>query len=459
MDMIMEKIKVAGSVFWLILIGIIVFAVFCRFSNVKMKPSRRKWRLFQKRTVHRSPKSKASGIIFGKTAFGMLAHSKENDEGNVLVLGQPGQGKTTAVLMPTLENWRGTAYVLDIAGDICKNLQDKKRMVFDPLNADTIPYNVFGMIDMENDPIEKRELLKQLALLLLPKAPNESNTSDASEYYRKGGVSFLKAALICYYEAGFDFVQICKKIVENDWRDLLNDIVRYNNKNANAFIAKYMGSNKENTNGCHQAAVDAVELFATDERLQRCMRRPAENEEYITPPVLEERSVYIVIPEKELELYSPLVHIMTAQLFEFFSNRPLENTNTILFCLDELASFAISVIEPMRKLRKRHCRLLLLTQSLADLDLKYGREERRVMLDTAAFTIIFGARDHETTDALAKMIGRTDEAGNIFKDDHTQGERWIIPPAELASLGENLILLSPDGNMRLRKNYFFGKRK
>ena len=42
----------------------------------------------------------------------------------------------------------------------------------------------------------------------------------------------------------------------------------------------------------------------------------------------------------------------------------------ILFCLDEFASFGkLQITEALRKLRKRHIRIMVLTQSLADLDM------------------------------------------------------------------------------------------
>ena len=51
----------------------------------------------------------------------------------------------------------------------------------------------------------------------------------------------------------------------------------------------------------------------------------------------------------------------------------------ILFCLDEFASFGkLQITEALRKLRKRHIRIMVLTQSLADLvyDLRQRRTER-----------------------------------------------------------------------------------
>lgn len=69
----------------------------------------------------------------------------------------------------------------------------------------------------------------------------------------------------------------------------------------------------------------------------------------------------------------------------------------ILFCLDEFASFGkLQITEALRKLRKRHIRIMVLTQSLADLDMIYGKDERKAMLGNFKFTVLLGCKDTET---------------------------------------------------------------
>jgi len=63
----------------------------------------------KKNLVYRHP-AQAKGILFGKK-FGLLAYSPEQDEGHILVMGPSGTGKTSALLIPTLRSWQGTALV------------------------------------------------------------------------------------------------------------------------------------------------------------------------------------------------------------------------------------------------------------------------------------------------------------------------------------------------------------
>lgn len=405
------------------------------------------------------PKEKASGIIFGK--FGRkLACSPETAEGHIAVLGGSGLGKTSALLIPTLRKWKGTAFVIDISGDICKNAKMTKRLIFQPQNPKTTPYNIFGAIDDVKNWDDKNELLEQLAFLIMP---DKKKTSEAADFFNSEGRKMLTSAFICYYKTGLDFIPICEKIIENNWRDLLNDIASYDNNKANQYITSFAGASDQNNAGCKQSMDKAIKLFATNERIKKTIRRPGVNEKCITPKVLENRNVFIVIDDEKLKLYAPLLQIITAQSLEYFSKRSPENTSTILFCLDEFVSLGeMEITEALRKLRKKHIRIMMLTQSMADIDLVYGRDERMAMMNNYPYKVILGCDDTDTQDYFAKLIGQHETKKNSISKSssqttHTEAEAkdWIIPPADLARLGDMLILLSPDGFMKLKKNFYY----
>lgn len=167
-------------------------------------------------------------------------------------------------------------------------------------------------------------------------------------------------------------------------------------------------------------------------------------------PVCYQEDIYI--PDEKLKIYGDLLRIITAQSMEYFSARPKGNKQMILFCLDEFASFGkLQITESLRKLRKRHIRIMVLTQSLADLDMIYGKDERKAMLGNFKFTILLGCKDTETQEYFSKMIGDKPS----FGDDENKNNRPIIRPAELAHLEQDLYVICDDGAVRLRKNFYF----
>lgn len=340
-------------------------------------------------------------------------------------------------------------YMTDISGDISANVQAENKIIFDPTSKDCIPYNVFASIDAIGDETERLERLEQLAYLLLP---DKANDSEAGVFFCKNGRKMITAALICYYGMGWDFIRICEHFLSNDWRSLLNDIASQQNQTANMYISSFAGASEQNTAGCKQAADDALKLFATNEKIKNALRKTASYEQSISPATLETNSIYIYIPDEKLKIYGDLLRIITAQSMEYFSARPKGNKQMILFCLDEFASFGkLQITESLRKLRKRHIRIMVLTQSLADLDMIYGKDERKAMLGNFKFTILLGCKDTETQEYFSKMIGDKPS----FGDDENKNNRPIIRPAELAHLEQDLYVICDDGAVRLRKNFYF----
>lgn len=402
----------------------------------------------KKNLVYRHP-AQAKGVLFGKK-FGLLAYSPEQDEGHILVLGPSGTGKTSALLIPTLRSWQGTALVVDISGDISANVNTPNKIVFDPTSENCIPYDVFASINEVTDDTERQERLEQLAYLLLP---DKANDSEAGIFFTKNGRKMIAAALICYYGMDWGFVEICEFFLGHDWRSLLNDIAKQQNPIANMFISSFAGASEQNTAGCKQAADDALKLFATNDKIKNALRKVPSYEKAISPATLETSSVYIYIPDEKLKIYGDLLRIITAQSMEYFSSRPMENKQTILFCLDEFASFGkLQIVESLRKLRKRRIRILVLTQSLADLDMIYGKDERKAMLSNFKFTVLLGCKDAETQEYFSKMIG---EKRSLLATDPNQKRQPIIKPADLAHLEQDLFVICDDGAIRLRKNFHF----
>lgn len=402
----------------------------------------------KKNLVYRHP-AQAKGVLFGKK-FGLLAYSPEQDEGHILVLGPSGTGKTSALLIPTLRSWQGTALVVDISGDISANVNTPNKIVFDPTSENCIPYDVFASINEVTDDTERQERLEQLAYLLLP---DKANDSEAGIFFTKNGRKMIVAALICYYGMDWGFVEICEFFLGHDWRSLLNDIAKQQNPIANMFISSFAGASEQNTAGCKQAADDALKLFATNDKIKNALRKVPSYEKAISPATLETSSVYIYIPDEKLKIYGDLLRIITAQSMEYFSSRPPENKQTILFCLDEFASFGkLQIVESLRKLRKRRIRILVLTQSLADLDMIYGKDERKAMLGNFKFTVLLGCKDTETQEYFSKMIG---EKRSLLATDPNQKRQPIIKPADLAHLEQDLFVICDDGAIRLRKNFYF----
>jgi type IV secretory pathway TraG/TraD family ATPase VirD4 len=243
------------------------------------------------------------GMTFGKTRSGKFACSPSDCEGHALVLGTSGSGKTSAVIIPSLRHWHGHAYVIDL-GDISDNVpRASPRIVYRPAESGDVKYNVFARIDRAETDAQKQELLEELAYTLLPEA---TETESAERFFSEEGRKMLTAALLAYYGAGKDFPEICEWIAENNWRDLLNDIVTVCNRDPRIirYISSFQGANEKNNQGCKQSVDRALKLFSTNETVKRSIGRGPES---FSPIDLEDRDIYVQIPAEKLTLYAPLL--------------------------------------------------------------------------------------------------------------------------------------------------------
>lgn len=427
--------------------------------------------------------NRAEGIIFGvDPSTGRFVCSPSNAEGHVLVVGGSGTGKTSALLIPTLRRWQGTALVVDISGDIARNVTwVPGKVVIGPSAA---KYKQPPDILMGWDPLSDAdraikfgdydEFFRQIEKIAYTLLPERLNASDVDAYYAMQGRNVIIATFLAFYDKTNPspfynenlFIDLCKQIYFQHWRELFTAIDSQGNKLASGHLEGLHGSSDNVVTNSWQAAHDAVKVFATDQRLQGCFERSPFTG---CPRNLESLLMFICVDDADLELYSPFLRLITTQCLAYLSSRHESRDTPVLLALDEFASLGRMNITPaLRKLRKRHARIMLLTQSTADLDLIYGRDERMSMLNNFAYKAILSASDTDTQRYIADLIGQettttqtntVNGQGGLFNKlittSYHETKDYIIQPSDLAHLGNDLILLHPKGHMRLRKHFYF----
>lgn len=129
----------------------------------------------------------------------------------------------------------------------------------------------------------------------------------------------------------------------------------------------------------------------------------------------------------------------------------------------QFASFGrLDITAALRKLRKKHVRIMILTQSMADIDMIYGKDERMAMLNNFTYKVVLGCSDSDTQEYFSRLIGEQNayrkgisKNGRQITNSKTEVRERIVPPAELARLGRKLILLTSGEYYILRKNFYF----
>lgn len=405
-------------------------------------------------------RNKAVGVVMG-ACFGFFATCSPEDDEHAMVaaFGGTGVGKTSALITPSLRAWsrNSKAFVIDVSGDIEKNVPDPDKLIFSPHDESTMPYSVFAAVDTAGDAAERQELLQAISYALIPSVSDEK--SGESAYFINSARDMLQACLIAYYGIGLDFIKICQIVAGLSFAKLLEDLNASGNDVARRLVAGFNDMNPLTVGGVKQQLDSAIMLFATNPKLEKCIRRGG-----ISPQTLETNSVYIVIQDTKLELYAPLLRLISVQTLSYLAGRENGASPHILVCLDEFASLGkIDIIPALRKLRKKSARVLICTQSLADLDLVYGAAERRAMMENFGYKVVLSASDRDSQNYFSDLAGErsvekvtttTNLAGDVSESVTLQRER-IIDPEAFAQLDDSLILFHPRGVMKLKKNSYF----
>lgn len=418
-------------------------------------------------TLKKGKQLHTTGIIFGRKRK-KVYYSPPEEEGHIFCCAASGMGKTSALAIPSIRSFgkdvtRGTCFCIDISGDLSNHCHLPNTLIFDIEDPETIPYNIFAAIDNSSNPEIQNELLVKLAFLIMPEI--KINDGSAS-FFLKNGRNMLIGSLIAYYHCGLDFVPICQKIISMDYKKLLYDIVETQNKDAIKYIASFSGSNEKNSAGCKQCMDDYIKLYATNFRMKSAVRRPLNNEPGITPQLLKDHNLFLCVPDAKTDVYGPLLGIITAQTFDYCAARKNGEKPNILFVLDEFASLRLSsnsILDAVRKYRKKCVRIMILTQSLIDLDILYDEKVRNAILSNIKYKIILGITDPASQKFFSDIVGQKEErvqstsiSNNTTTISYSTKKTYRIPPEAFGQLKDDLYVICDDGSyIKLKKNYYF----
>lgn len=406
------------------------------------------------------------GFIFGKLRK-KFACLRSWAEGHMIIFGGSGKGKTSALLIPSLRKWFGTFFAIDISGDINANVHCTDRIILSPDDpANSVLYNVFYAIDECETDDEKREKLEMLSNLIID-IPAKAN--ETTQYFLKTARTMFFASLLAFYNLGYDFVEICKTVFFHT--DELFDLIdAAENDLASGYISSLKKENEKNINGAKSALKEKIKLFADNKNMEQVLRRPlvdleGKSEPNFQPKMLESKKVFLVVPDKKQEFYTAFMHIVTGQVLDYIGSRKYDKNSMkrILVALDEFASLGhLELLGPFRKFRKNGANLCVLTQSLADIDLTYSKEERKVIIDNCKYIAVINATEPETKKYFSDVIGK-EEVEKISTSSSDKGtststsyqREYAIEENEWNDFKDHLVLIHPGGFTKLELNYYF----
>ena len=395
----------------------------------------------------------AEGVILGKVNR-HLVKRKSAGEGNFLLFGRPGDGKTTCQIIPTAQRFDGSVLAIDIKGDIL-NWTNKKRNIkifapddktkslhFDPLS---------GVAEMD---LTKRKLyIKNLSFVIIP-----DETGDNSSFFVDGGRDFFNgiALYMLHKDPHCTFIDIVNAILKGNAFDWVITVMKSDVPEAQDYLNAYYGANEKNVAGQYKKVTDGVRPF-TDGDLGELLK-PSKNS--ITPQMLDDGyDIYIEIPQDKIKIYAPITTILVQNFMDFFMERSDSSTGKelrpILFLLDEFPQLNFNydtLSSALATLRSKKVSLFMACQSIAQLEHRYKDTGSRGIIDNAAYISIMSAQDPRSREMFSKLVGtkkilkattsKSSNNGNTSFSRSVQDTREpVYQPEAFGNLNDKVVII------------------
>lgn len=406
-----------------------------------------------------------SGMVFGKKGSTYVT-KKEQEDGHALVIGGAGSGKSSGVAIPTLMSWKDRAFVIDIKGELYEKTKiargEDMIKIFNPSDAHSCGYNPFYVLEMTDDLCSTAHEIAE-SIIPLP--------ADVKEpMWIKNARDYLCGAILYFYNQDKNFSDTMIAIKSQSPKSLVAEIMESENKDAIIYMSTFADMADETLSGVFTEVSINITPFATNKDLIRALGNTTDA---ITPNDLESGSdVFICIEEHKLEQWKSLLTMIVNQFCKFFEQRKNDNTDPILFMLDEFPRLGKieSVSTGLATLRSKKIEIMLYVQSKNQLDVIYGEKQAGSICDNCTYKAILKASEPATQKWCSDLVGTYDKQkkssstntdnfgiGSGSGVSTTTEEKRIMKPEEFAYM-QDVVCIFPSGYSRITKIKYWEDR-
>jgi type IV secretion system protein VirD4 len=432
---------------------------------------------------------KARGVFFGGRG-GQYVVKPEDMDGHVLVVGGTGSGKSSCIAIPTLRNWKGSVFAIDIIGELHENTHKhrKKIKLFSPADKNNAySYDPFVFLNGSPNPAQEARAIAQAIIPL---------SLDAKEpFWAESAQMLLTGAILHFHHEKKSFIDTLKNIQRFSPKALIKAVSESPNEKAVLCVQSFVDIDGKVLAGIATEMSRGIVAIVTDDDIVTALTQDegGQTEDFacgeakttpecgvsksttISPADLEKGiDIYIKIPEHLLRQWKNLLTLMTNQFISFFERRKEDpNNRPILFLLDEFPRLGKipAITDALATLRSKKITTCIIIQSLAQLKMIYGHDAQEVIADTCAFKAVLGATDANTQEYFSKLVGTYEKIrhsqsqnfdpylgaptghGTSSSQDY---EKRIIKPEEFATLQEIILLYPlPHNFCRVQKQPYY----
>jgi len=392
---------------------------------------------------------KEKGLVLGKIN-GNIVQRPTHKDGNIGICGGSRTGKTASNLIPTILNWQGKGLVIDIKPELVKKTSHLKKNNFVlSLNEQKAKYNPLAHLKTVRDVLD-------MSTILFPIDEN------VKEPYFKQSAQNIFSASAWEFKNKKSFGKLCKWLCSTDIQTIVTTLSDSTNDNTKMLISAVSNIKLEQLGSIMNEIRNTLLVYAVDENLQ-----------YVTsgsdfsPESIENNWVYLEITEDTLSVYGGFISLIITQFVRYCSKRQEYQEPPILLALDEFPRLAKMdvLIEGLGTLGSRNVTTMLIFQSLAQIDKKYGKDTTKIIMDNLLYFVVHNATDTSSQEYFSRKAGnkteivknqsRKEGIGTDQNFSYNQQSVPLIRPEEFANLKKPIAFLYQVGIAELDKSFWF----
>lgn len=388
---------------------------------------------------------------------------------HTLILGGPGSGKSSSLLSSLIYNFlendkKTVCYCLDPKPEMSYKSVDESREdihIINPSITTGYGWNVWYGLDQNSSDDALIERADQIVRAIIV---NPNNTENI--FFYASAQLLLKAFLAYGFRKEKGFIDSILQVIHVPLQDLIAQILldeeMENHPKITGMIQSYEGKDSDAIQDVEMTLKLELSIFELDSVRYQFQDNP----KMASPMDLTNGiSIFVAIPDHLLHQYSAIFRLLTVMTLRYLASIPereraQKDVPIIWLLLDEFGSISRvdGILESLARLRSRKVSIWMAIQSLAQLDMTYGHDGCRQIIDNCTNTIVFSCNDKQTADMLSAWAGQYEENkqsvskkgsdGMLSEKSYTDSKQYrnILDVSDILQLRKNnKILIFTEG--------------
>lgn len=340
-----------------------------------------------------------NGIVFGKVK-GQLIEKPPTKDGHVLVMGGTGTGKSRGHAIPTLIRWKGTGLAIDIKGELNQLTSHIMPSIVFSTKAQKARYNPL-------DWIVEIEDVQEMGRNIFPKP------EKGDPFWAQSAQAIFSAA--CWeFKGKMSFSEVCQWLCSNPNEEIVKKLSGSSEMETKILISTVLNLKVETLGGIFAELRGKLATIAIDKNIQYATSRSD-----FSPNDIESNMIFLEVAEHQIKQFGAVFTVIVGQFLRHLTRRAEHQNPPVLVLLDEFPRLGkmSEIVGGLATLRSRNVHLMLIIQSLSQLDSIYSKEERKVIVDNCGYKLVLNATDVDTQKYLSDMAGQTSAQIKSYSSD------------------------------------------